>query len=168
LAVATATAAVVVAVQAARSCFGHFSRSCPVGQTNAAVLNTLAGNEQIYNTRQDFVNARRPGRQPLLRQIPGLQLFRRFVLDQIAGLTPGGSPIWYYDQHTDGFHMEAGKIAYIASVMSAACMYGMDPKTFPNTMRIESGFTTAEAIYVENCVSDVVKAFDRSGVDTSA
>lgn len=120
-----------------------------------------------YDAAQDYVNARRPGTQPLLRQIPGLQLFQRFFEDQEAGLAPGASATWFRDLYTDTFHMVGGKIAYMASVIGAACMYGIDPKTMPNDMQTASGFTVSEAQYVKARVSDVVKAFDRSGVNTT-
>lgn len=125
-----------------------------------------------YNAAQDYCNVRRPGTLPLVRQIPGIQLFTRFFEDQEAGLAPGASTTWFRDLYTDTFHISYNKITYIASVIGAACMYGIDPKLMPNALQTSNGsfpnFTTAEAIYVKNCVSDVVKAFDRAGVNTSA
>lgn len=138
-------------------------QSTPVAQRNwfsAAVAR--------YDAAQDYCNVRRPGTQRLLRQSPGLYLFQRFFEDQEAGLAPGASTTWFSSLYTDTFHMQRDKVAYIASVITAACMYGLDPKLMPNDLNAASGFTTAEAIYIKNCVSDVVKAFDRSGVNTSA
>jgi hypothetical protein len=142
----------------------------PVLQTTAtAQRNWINANAARYDAAQDYCNVRRPGIQPLVRQIPGLQLMQRFFEDQEAGLAPGGSATWFRDLYFDTFHfITDAKGAYITSVIGAACMYGIDPKTMPNNLNTASGFTTAEAIYIKNCVSDVVKAFERSGVNTSA
>lgn len=142
----------------------------PVLQNSAtAQRNWIATNIARYDAAQDYCNARRPGTQPLVRQIPGLQLAQRFLEDQEAGLSPGGSATWFNDLYGDTFHYANDiKGTYITSVINAACTYGIDPKLMPNNLPVAGGFTTAEAIYVKNCVSDVVKAFERSGVNTTA
>ena len=139
----------------------------PVYNANPATLTAwMANAETEYNAAQDYCNARRPGTQRLVRQVPGLQLFRRFHEDQQAGLAPTAT--WFSDLYVDTFHMVAGKIAYIASVIGAACMYGIDPALMPNDMQTASGFTTAETLYVKARVSATIKGFARAGVNTSA
>ena len=141
----------------------------PIYNANVATMQAWIANAEIeYNQAQDYCNVRRPGTQRLVRQIPGLQLFKRFLDDQEAGLSPGASSTWFANLYTDTFHMIRTKIAYMASVIGAACMFGIDPKTMPNDMQTASGFTVPEAQYVKNCVSDVIKAFNRSGVNTTS
>jgi len=139
----------------------------PVYNANATTfLAWIANAENEYNIAQDYCNVRVPAGKRLVRQIPGLQLFRRFFQDQQAGLAPTAT--WLADLYTDTFHMVQGKISYIASVIGAACMYGIDPRTMPNDMQTASGFTVPEAQYVKACISDTIKAFQRAGVNTAA
>lgn len=138
----------------------------PVFNANVTTLQAWIANAEFeYDRAQDYCNVRRPGTQRIVRQIPGLQLCKRFLDDQVAGLAP--TPTWFNDLYTDTFHMVGGKIAYIASMIGAACMYGIDPFDMPNDMQTASGFTVPEAAYVKSCVSDTIKNFSRAGVDTS-
>jgi hypothetical protein len=137
-----------------------FDRAIP------ALLAWIDNAELEYNRAQDYCNARMPGGKRLLRQIPGVQLFRRFFQDQRDGLAP--SPNWMLDLYVDDFHFVRGKDSYIASIIGAACMYGIDPMVMPNDMQVPSGFTIAEAGYIKARVSQTVKAFNRSGVNTAA
>lgn len=138
----------------------------PILNADVGALQAWIANAELeYDRAQDYVNVRRPGTQPLLRQIPGLQLFKRFLDDQIASAAP--TPTWFNDLFIDSFHLNLGKGAYVTSMIGAACMYGIDPFDMPNDMQTASGFTVPEAAYVKSCVSDTIKNFSRAGVDTS-
>lgn len=145
----------------------------PVLSFNATTMaNTIANNIIVHNRAQDYANARRPDVKRLVRQIPLLQLCKRFFEDQQAGLAPTAT--FFYDLYhvdpeggQDNFHWTFGKGSYVHSAISAACMYGIDPMTLANDMQQPSGFTPAEVQYIKTCISQTIKGFARAGVDTS-
>lgn len=122
-----------------------------------------------YERVMDHCNLQRPANRLPLRIIPGVQMFRQFHLDIAAGTAPATFTEFF---NVDQVHVNRIG-SYACIIMHMACVFGIDPVTLPTSIPNletvdERAPTVEEAQYVQGVASAVVKAYPRSGVDTSA
>ena len=119
---------------------------------------------ELWAAIQDHCNAALPvGKKPV-RLIPGAWLWHRFWLDQQAGQCP--TPTWYDDLFIDAVH-PSGIGSYIICLIHAVCIYGIDPYLLADAIPGIATPTPADVAYIKAHMKNLVKGFDRGGVDVS-
>jgi len=138
---------------------------CPnARQDKANIAAQYANRFELWAKIQDYCNAALPAGKKPVRLIPGAWLWHQFWLDQQSGQCP--TPTWYDDLFIDAVH-PGGISPYIFCLIHAVCIYGIDPYLLADAIPGIATPTPEDVAYIKAHMKNLVKSFDRGGVDVS-